>query len=337
MAKKFTALVFVTCLAILGTASTAMAAKAQFVMKIANAASDSTAAGLALTDYFKPYIEEHSGGRIQVDVYNNGVLGQDRQVYEAMQIQTIEANLAATAALANFDKSFNILDVPFLFKDYPTAHAALDGEFGALVARDLPKSGIRMLAFCDNAFRNISNTKRPVVTMEDMKGLKIRVMEAPTYINSMKALGANPTPMAFNEVYTGLQQGTIDGQDNGIVLTYTMKFHEVLKYYSFTEHCFSANIITISEAFWQSLPEDLQKVVQDGALYAAKHQRVMNAEMEKEFLKIMEDSGVQVNYLSPEEHERWKKATAHIIDEMKGVVRDDVLAAAREIDAKYGQ
>jgi TRAP-type C4-dicarboxylate transport system substrate-binding protein len=178
---------------------------------------------------------------------------------------------------------------------------------------------------------------RPIEKLADMKGLKIRVMEAPVYINSMKSLGANGTPMAFNELYTALQQGTVDGQDNGVVLTYTAKLYEVLKYYTFTEHCYAANAYVFSEAFLRSLPPDLLKVVEDGSAYALANQRRLNTEMEEEFIKIIEKAGVKVNVLSDEEKAVWKKATASVLDDLAGVVSPEVLAAAKKIDEVYGK
>ena len=152
----------------------------------------------------------------------------------------------------------------------------------------------------------------------------------------MKALGANPTPMAFNELYTALQQGTVDGQDNGVVLTYTAKLHEVVKYYTFTEHCYAANAYVFSEEFLQSLPADLLKVVEDGTKYALDNQRRLNTEMEESLIKEIEKSGVKVARLSAEEKARWQAATAGVIDAMATVASKDVLEAAKNVNAKYG-
>ncbi|MDR3230723.1 MAG: TRAP transporter substrate-binding protein, partial [Synergistaceae bacterium] len=238
------ALVLAVCIGVVGNAQAA-----DFTLKIGATVQEDSASGISLIEYFKPWVEEKSGGRIKVEVYCNSVLGGDRQMYESLQVNTLEANFGPLSVLANFEPNFSIVDAPFLFKNKETAYAALDGAFGALLAENLPKSGMRVLGYGENAFRNISNNVRPVKTLEDMKGLKIRVMEAPVYINTMKALGANGTPMAFNELYTALQQGTVDGQDNGVVLTYTSKVYEVLKYYTFTEHCYAANAYVFSEAF----------------------------------------------------------------------------------------
>ncbi|MDR1875204.1 MAG: TRAP transporter substrate-binding protein [Synergistaceae bacterium] len=332
-AKRFLTACFVVALIF----SAGGAEAAEFTLKFGATVQEDSASGISMIEYFKPYVEEKSNGRIAVEIYCNSVLGGDRQMYESLQVNTLQANFGPLSVLANFAPGFSIVDAPFLFKNKETAYAALDGEFGALLAGNLPKVGMRVLGYGENAFRNISNNVRPIKTMEDMKGLKIRVMEAPVYINTMKALGANGTPMAFNELYTALQQGTVDGQDNGVVLTYTAKVYEVLKYYTFTEHCYAANAYVFSEAFLQSLPEDLLQVVRDGSLYALTNQRRLNTEMEEEFIKLIEASGVQVNHLSEEERAAWKQATAPVLDGLAGAVGPEILAAAKAVNDVYGK
>ena len=321
-------LVFLTC---------GPAMSAEFVLRFGATVQEDSASGISMTDYFKPYVEENSNGRISVEVYLNSVLGGDRQLYESLQMNTVQASFGPTSVLANFEPNYSIVDAPFIFKDKETAYAALDGEFGAMLAKNLPNVGMRVLGYGENAFRNISNSARPITTMEDMQGLRIRVMEAHVYIETIRALGGNATPMAFSELYTALQQGTVDGQDNGVVLTYTARLHEVLKYYTFTEHCYAANAYVFSEEFLRSLPDDLLKVLEDGTYYALTHQRRLNTEMEEELIKIIEESGVQVNRLSNEEKARWQEATASVIDGLAGTVSPEILEAARKINEVYGK
>jgi tripartite ATP-independent transporter DctP family solute receptor len=332
--KKFQSVIFVSLTAFLLLVSvcfSGVAHAAEFTLKIGATIQEDSASGISLIKYLKPYVEEKSGGRIAVEVYCNSVLGGDRQMYESLQVNTLQANFGPTSVLANFDPNFSVVDSPFLFKNKEAAYAALDGEFGTKLAENLPKIGMRILGYGENAFRNISNNVRPVSTMNDMKGLKIRVMEAPVYINTMKSLGANATPMAFNELYTALQQGTVDGQDNGVVLTYTSKVYEVLKYYTFTEHCYAANAYVFSEEFLLSLPEDLLQIVKDGSIYALTNQRRLNTEMEEEFLKIIEEAGVKINRLSDEERAKWRLATDSVIDGLADIVSPEILEAAKAI------
>jgi tripartite ATP-independent transporter DctP family solute receptor len=333
--KKFLSAFLVALL--MSVSLVGMGHAAQFTLKIGSTIQDDSASGISLIKYFKPYVEEKSGGKITVAVDNNSVLGGDRQLFESLQMNTVQGSFGPLSVLASFEPNFSVVDSPFLFKDKKTAYAALDGAFGALLAKGLPQKGMRLLGYGENAFRNISTSTRPVAKMEDMSGLKIRVMEAPVYISTMKALGANATPMAFSELYTALQQKTVDGQDNGVVLTYTAKLYEVLKYYTFTEHCYAANAYVFSEDFLQTLPKDLLKVVEDGTKYALENQRRLNTEMEESLIKTIEKSGVQVSYLSAEEKVRWIKASAPVIDGLKGTVSAEVLEAAKKINEVYGK
>lgn len=309
-----------------GTPSTS--GTAEFKLVIGSTVQDDSASGIALLEYFKPYIEEQSGGRIQVDVQNNSVLGGDRELFEGLQLNTVQASFGPLSTLANFEPDFAVCDLPFLFADKETAYASLDGEFGDALAENLPQRGMRLLAYGENAFRNISNSKKPIETMEDLAGMKIRVMESPVNLATYKALGANPTPMSFSELYTGLQQNTVDGQDNGVVLTYTAKFYEVQKYYTFSGQIYAANAVVVSEAFWQTLPEDLQQIVADGALYAMENQRRLNSEMEESLLGEMEAAGVEVTYMEEAEIDRMRQATKTVWDEFSSTISTEIFDMA---------
>ena len=301
---------------------------AEFKLVIGSTIQDDSASGIALLDYFKPYIEDHSDGRIQVDVQNNSVLGGDRDLYEGLQLNTVQASFGPMSTLANFEPDYAVCDFPFLFEDKDEAYAELDGEFGAKLAEDLPQVGMRLLAYGENAFRNISNAVKPINTIEDLKGLKIRVMESPVNIATYTALGCNPTHMAFGELYTGLQQKTVDGQDNGVVLTYTAKLYEVQPYYTFTGQIYAPNAIVVSEAFWQSLPEDLQKVVQEGSEYAMENQRRLNTEMEASLQETMEAEGVSFNSMDPAEVERMREATGSVWEQFKSDIDPEIYEMA---------
>ena len=332
--KKFASLFL--AVAMIVSLSCGVAKAAPIILKIGSVVQDDSASGISLLKYFKPYVEEKSGGKVVVEVYNNAILGGDRQLFESLQMNTVQGSFGPMSVLASFAPDFSVCDAPFLFKDKKTAYAALDGEFGAMMAKGLPQKGMRLLGYGENAFRNISSSTRAVQKLEDMKGMKIRVMEAPVYISTINALGGNPTPMAFNELYTALQQGTVDGQDNGVVLTHTAKLHEVLKFYTFTEHCYAANAYVFSEEFLQTLPADLLKVVEEGTKYALVNQRRLNTEMEDSLIKDIEKSGVKVFRLSPEERARWQEATKGVIDSLSKTVSKEVLEAAKNVNAKYG-
>jgi tripartite ATP-independent transporter DctP family solute receptor len=300
-----------------------------FTLTIGTTVQDDSATGRALLEVFKPYIEEHSNGRIEVIVQNNSVLGSDREIYEALQLNTVQASQGPLSTLANFAPDFAVCDLPFLFTSKEEAYANLDGEFGDALAATLPQYGMRIIAYGENAFRNISNNQHPVKTAEDLKGLDIRVMESPVNIATYKAMGTNPTPMAFSELYGALQNGTVDGQDNGIVLTYTNKLYEVQPYYTFTHHLYAANAVVVSEEFWQSLPEDLQQVITEASFEAMKFQRDLNTQLEDELVATMEAAGVTFDTLPDEEIAKLVEATKDVWDLVE--VDENIMNMAKAI------
>lgn len=302
-----------------------------YTLIIGTTVQDDSATGIALLDTFKPYIEEHSNGRIKVEVQNNSVLGSDREIFEALQLNTVQASQGPLSTLANFDADFAVCDLPYLFTSKEEAYANLDGEFGAKLAEKLPDYGMRIIAYGENAFRNISNAKHAVKTVDDLAGLNIRVMESPVNIATYKAMGTNPTPMAFSELYTALQNGTVDGQDNGIVLTYTNKLYEVQPYYTFTRHLYAANAVIVSEQFWQSLPEDLQQVVTEASFEAMKVQRDLNTQMENDLVSTMEAAGVTFDEFSAEEIAKLTEATKDVWEIVKPDVDPEIFAMAEAI------
>jgi tripartite ATP-independent transporter DctP family solute receptor len=306
------------------------------VLKVGSTVTDDSPGGKLLLDYYKPEIEKRSEGRITVEIYNNSILGGDRQLYEALQLGTLEVSLGPLSTLTNFDAKFGASDLPFLYKDKPTAYAALDGEWGDMLKADLPDVGMRVLGYCENAFRALSNNIRPIKTLEDMKGLKMRVMESPIHISTFKAMGANPTPIAFSELYTALQQGTVDGQDNGVALTYTSKLYEVLKYYTISGQCYAASALVASEAWWQSLPEDQQQIIEEVSLEYCGLERKALGDVEEEYLSLIEESGTELYTLPPEEKERFKEACMVVWDEFADSFGPEIMTAAKEVNDKYG-
>ena len=307
----------------------------EFTLIVGSTIQDDSASGIALIEYFKPYVEENSNGRIRVDVQNNSVLGGDRELFEALQLNTVQCSFGPMSTLANFEPNYAVCDLPFLFISKEDAYEQLDGEFGAKLAENLPNVGMRLLAYGENAFRNISNKVRPITSLADMKNMKIRVMESPVNIATYDALGVSPTPMAFSELYTGLSQGVVEGQDNGVVLTYTAKLYEVQPYYTYTGHIYAANAMVFSEAFWQSLPADLQKVVEDGSKYAMENQRRLNTEMEEELEATMAEAGVEFIHPDAAMVEEMREATKSVweLEDIKNMIDPEIYEMAVQLRA----
>ena len=326
--KKIMALLVFSILCSLAAPS--FAANKVYKIKLAYLPPEAQSTHIGARDYFKKYVEEKSKGQIIVELYPNGVLGGDRQVIEAVQLGTIHMTIPAAAVLSGFEPKFQVLDFPYLFKDKASAYRALDGDLGKKLNSLLLPLGMRNLVFAENGFRHTTNNRAPIYKPEDMKGLKIRTMESPVHIASFKALGANPTPMNFGELYTALQQKTVDAMECPIPLIYTSKFYEVQRYCSLTGHFYAATAVLINENYFQSLPKDLQKIIQDGANLFRKEQRKLSEKQDSEMLEALKKAGMKVNDITPEQKKLFINATQPVYREFKKLVGQDLLDMARK-------
>ncbi|WP_298016455.1 TRAP transporter substrate-binding protein [uncultured Dysosmobacter sp.] len=317
------------------TTEPAQSSEDKIIMRVGAIVQENSQGGIAMAQALKPYIEEASNGRIEVELYYNSTLGDARSTAEQCQMGTLECGIFDAPTLGSFCKAVQILDLPFLFKDLDTCHAALDGEFGQMIKDELYEVGL-VCALADNGWRDISNNVREIRTPADMKGLKIRVMETPTYMTTMKALGANPTPMSFSELYTGLSQGTVDGQDNGVILSVTAGLPEVLKYYTLVGYCYSAGATVVSRTWYDSLDPELQKVVDEGLVKYTEMERQLQAEMEAAMVEDIKAAGTQVIELTEEEKQQWVEACTAVWPELTKDMDPDLVAAAKTVNEDYG-
>ncbi|HPE65197.1 MAG TPA: DctP family TRAP transporter solute-binding subunit [Synergistales bacterium] len=302
----------------------------EYVIKVGYILPENQSDHIIMRDVFKKDIEEKSGGRISVELYPNAQLGGDRELIESVQLGTVQVAIPATSALAGFDKRFQVFDLPFLFKSKETAFKALDGELGHKVDELLKPLGMRNLGYGENGYRHITNSRGPVHKPEDLKGIKLRTMENPLHLAFFKMLGANPTPMSFGELYTALQQGTVDGQENPVVLVYTSKFYEVQKFYSLTGHVYSATMLVANDDFFASMPEDLWKIVEDAGKRYVVEQRALAEVQEQEFLEELKKTGLQINELTPEEKQLFIDATLPAYDQFKDVIGAELVELAKK-------
>ena len=320
-----------------GSATTAAAKKtsgkkAEFLIKVGHVVDETNAMhrGIAM---FKDEVEEKSGGRIAVEIYPNGVLGGDSDLVDAVKMGVIQMSGPATTVLVQYVPEFGVLDMPFLFSSPQAGFQALDNELGAHLDKLLmDKVGIHNLGYGYNGSRAISNSKRPIKSPEDLKGLKIRVMESPIYIDTFTALGANPTPMSFGEVFTALQQGTVDGQDNAAPLTVSARFYEVQKYFTDTGHTLSFLPMIMNKKFYDSLPDDLKKVVNEAArTNMVDAQRQMEIDFRDVAVKKMEDdAGVQVDVITPENYQKFVDAVTVVYTKNANRINAELLEMARK-------
>jgi tripartite ATP-independent transporter DctP family solute receptor len=259
---------------------------------------------------FADLVAEKSGGTIKVEVYPSSQLGNQRDLVEGLTLGTLDLTMTSTAVLGNFHPQVAVFDLPFIFRDREHAFKALD-TVGMEIAKDLEEKGMKVLAYYENGVRNMTNNIRPIRVPEDMKGLKIRVMEQPIYIAMMKALGANPTPMAFGELFTALQKGVIDGQENPAAHIYTKRFFEVQKYISLTEHTYSAEPLVVSMITWNKLTPEQQTIIQEAAKEACDWQRQLAIDLENGYWDKIRESG-KSEIITDVDKEAFREATAPV-------------------------
>ena len=288
-----------------------------YTIRVATTESEVTATYKAI-ESFKAYLEERSGGRIQVEVLGNGVMGGEREILEAATLGTLEVSVGSTSLVSSYLPDFAFLELPFIFDSRQEAWNAIDGDVGEFLNAQLPGAGLIALGYQDNSVRSVSNNVRPINAVSDLKGLKLRVVEAPVYIDTFKILGANPVPMSFTEIYTALSQGTVDGQENGPNMVVDGKFYEVQKYYSLTQHIVSSLVATMNKDFFDSLPEDLQSLVLEaGQKCLEEEQRQLAVKLDDEFTQVILDAGVVINEIASENLQGFKDAVKPIYDSYK--------------------
>ena len=247
-------------------------AAAQVVMRMSISTGGDSHQKVAI-DTFAKEVEVRTNGRYKIQNFYASALGGEREATEAVQLGTQELTWTSTGPIPNFVPEAKIFDVPFLFRDYAHARAVLDGPIGQEMMPKFEARGIKLLAWGENGFRHMTNSKRPINAPEDMKGLKMRTMENPVHIQAYKGFGIIPTPMAFGEVFTALQQGTVDGQENPLSVISANKFDQVQKHMTLTGHVYSAGVFLMSKQHFDKLADADKKHFLDAAKVAAKANR----------------------------------------------------------------
>lgn len=274
---------------------------------------------------FAEIINKESGGSIEVQVFPDGVLGGDRQTLEALQMNTVQGTTCSSGPLASFAPRMEVLDLPFLFKDKPTAYKVLDGPIGDELLNDLSKVGMVGLGWWSNGFRHVTNSKREIKQLEDINGLKIRTMESRIHVDLWKKLGANPTPIAITQLYTALEQKTVDGQENPFGVIKANKFEEIEKYLTKTGHVYSASPFLISQKFWDTLSEQEKALVKKAAKEATAYQRQLNDKEDKDVEAYFIAKGMKVTEMDPQEKERIFRHLESIYQDVSARVGGDLV------------
>ena len=239
-------------------------------------------------------IEKGTQGRYKCQQFPSSALGGEREQVEAVQLGTQDAVITSTGPVGNFVPEIKVVDIPFLFRDYDHARKVFDGPIGAEMLTKFPSKGLIALAWTENGFRHITNSKRAIHKPEDTKGLKVRTMENKVHMDGYRSFGMQPTPMSFPEVFGALQQGTVDGQENPIPVITTSKFSQVQKHLSLTGHVYSPALLLITPRVWTKLNEADKKVFLDAAKVSAAAQRKKVDEDDATGVALLEKEGMQV-------------------------------------------
>jgi tripartite ATP-independent transporter DctP family solute receptor len=312
-----------------GLAFTALPAFAQkaTVIKLGWITSDGPTDPYAIgARAFKELVEANSDGRIEVQLFPNRQLGDEKPMLDGMRLGTVDAGVITNALIAQIEPSFQLNDLPFLFATEEQAAAVLDGAVGDKLNANLQTKGIMVLGWMEGGFRHMVNNVRPVEKPEDVSGVKYRVMQNPVFIGMFSSLGGNAVPMAWGETYTAVQQGAIDGLEIPLAVIDQNKYSEVTKYLSLTNHTYSAIPLLLNKRLYDRLPEDLQKVVTDAGLEATNRQREATRENTKALLDKLTAAGMTINAV--DDLAPFRSAVANVYDQFRPSIGSDLVDEA---------
>ena len=273
---------------------------------------------------FKENLEKYTNGKVTVELFPSSQLGNERDMIEGAAMGLIDMCIVSSAPLANFSPDFMVFDFPFIVVDRQKAYSIMDGEVGTAILKALEDKGIKGLGFWENGFRHVSNNKKVIAHPGDLAGVKIRTMENPIHQVTFKLLGATPTPMAWGEVFIALQQGTIDGQENPLIIFSTVKIYEVQKHLSLTGHFYSPAPFLMSKQVFDSFDKDIQDAILRAEKEARDWEREYSASLDEQIRKELEAKGVTITDVDREE---WKKACLPVYEQFRSKVNPEYLKA----------
>jgi len=280
---------------------------------------------------FSELVAAKSGGKMKVNVFPGGTLGGDAANVSALQGGTIEFVMLNSGILASQVKDFEVYDFPFMFASAKEADAVVDGPFGQKMHAKLLDKGIVGLAYTELGFRQMTNSKKAINAVDDIAGLKLRVIPNAINVDWVKALGANPTPLAFPELYAALEQKAVDGQENPLSVIQANKFFEVQKFLTLTNHQYNPQSLIFSKKVWDTLSPAEQKILQDSAVEAAKFQRQVNREAAVGQLDALKKAGMQVSEFSPAEQAKLREKLKPVIDKHGAAIAATVAELQAEL------
>jgi len=269
---------------------------------------------------FADIIKEKSGGKIVVTIYNSAQLGNEVQEIGATQAGLQDFFLISSSPLTSLVKKFQVLDFPGLMTDRRTAYGLLDGPIGQEMLADFGEKKLKGLGYWENGFRAFTNSKRPVRSLADFQGLKVRVIQNPIYIDMFSQLGTHAVAMPFNELYTALETHIVDAQDNAMATNDMARFYEVQKYLSITNHVYNAMVLAMSKKTWDDMSAEEQRIITDAATEAGKYQRQLSEQLESQQIENWKHKGGEVYVFTPQQQEELKRRMAPAIDKYRSQV-----------------
>jgi TRAP-type transport system periplasmic protein len=304
--------------------------KGEFIIK-ASGSMAPTEPGILAYEFFKKNVEERSNGRIEVQIFPANQLGSERDVIEGLTLGTVQMVNPSNAPLTSWVPAMNIFELPFIWQNRAHMAKVLDGPIGAKFAPALKEKGIHLLGYEEAGLRHIMTTRKPINSLQDMAGLKIRVMENPVHLDAFRAFGANPLPMAYGELYTALQQNVIDGAEAANSNYFAMKFYEPAPNWAQVGWLHLVSPLIMSEKFYSSLPADLQKIVSEEGLKTATHERELYAKIDIEAGDKLKAAGVKITTPNRED---FMKASEKVYDAWADKVGgraliDEIIAAGK--------
>ena len=265
------------------------------------------------TDRFVELVKQKSAGKIDIKVFPGGSMGGDVQMISALQGGILDVAVMGTQALVGTVKEFGLYDLPFLFDSDKEAYAVMDGPVGKQMFDLLAQKGVIGMPISAYGFRHLHNSKRPINRMEDVQGLKIRVLQTPLYVDIATNLGANPVPMSFTEVYSAMDSKAIDGMTNIPIIASSMKAYEVQKYFSLTKHMYNPLVVLISKKAWDKFNSDEQALITQAVAEAREHQRKLLPEFTAKALADLKSNGMVVNEVPAQEVARMREKTKPVL------------------------
>ncbi|USD31414.1 MULTISPECIES: TRAP transporter substrate-binding protein [Vibrio] len=324
----------ITSLTVFGLTISSMNTFASNVIRLGHDSQETSPVHKAML-YFEQELESRSNGELEVEIYPARQLGDVRETTELVQQGNLQMTFGASVLLAPYVPEFNVLDTFYLFDSEEQAHRALDSDkIGQPLLKAMESKGFHGLGFMELGFRNVTNNKKPINTVEDLEGLKIRSAPNPSQINAWKSIGSAPTPLSWGEIFTSLQQGLINAQESSIYSIYAERFYEAQNYLSLTNHIYSNYVLFMNKAFWDSLPADQQALITEITKEAITKQRTWAAQQNQDVIEDLKAKGMTVNEVPEAVREQMKnKMNAAVYQDLRSKTGEQLFdSVIAEID-----